>query len=297
MFETEHPGETMPKLIRSSMLATLLLAAPVVQAAPAMWEVSDGDSTIHLFGSVHILPEGTQWRTPLFDELLGQADTVVFETDLGPQAQAEIGVAGIVKGVFTDGTLLTDLISPQTENLLRRSAEAVGAPMGTLLAMRPWMAATTIEALAAQQAGLIGDGVELSLYPELDPAQLRFLESGEEQLDVLAGGVLEEQLAYLETTLDRLGETTKMADKLVGHWLGGTPERLAPIFEFDMGGYEDALLDRLLYARNRSWIEPLEAMLADNEQAMVIVGAAHLLGPDNVVQLLTEAGYTVERIQ
>jgi len=37
-------------------------AAEAKAAKPAMWQVSDRDTSIYLFGTVHLLPPGTQWR-------------------------------------------------------------------------------------------------------------------------------------------------------------------------------------------------------------------------------------------
>ena len=65
----------------------------------------------------------------------------------------------------------------------------------------------------------------------------------------------------------------------------------------EMGGFEDAFLERLIYQRNRNWIAPLESMLEQDEEALVIVGAAHLIGDGSVLDLLEEAGYRIERIQ
>ncbi|UXN73041.1 TraB/GumN family protein [Devosia sp. A8/3-2] len=55
----------------------LALAAPA-QAAPALWSISDDDSTIWLFGSFHLLPPDLDWRTDLFSETLEKADVVYF---------------------------------------------------------------------------------------------------------------------------------------------------------------------------------------------------------------------------
>lgn len=278
------------------VVATLGLAAPA-RAEPAMWEVRDADSSIWLFGSFHILPEGAAWRSELFDTILSEADKVVFEADVRPAAVARVGAEAFARGVYSDGTLLTDSLDDGQEAQLREKAATINLPMGSILAMRPWMATNTITVQALAAEGYAAEGVEFALQPTLDEGRLSFLETGDQQLDVLAGAPEEEQLAMLTSTLDELDGLPKLMDKMLASWVKGTPEALSALFLAEMGGFETAFLDRLIYARNQNWMAPLETMLAENQQNMVIVGAAHLIGDGSVLDLLEQAGYAVERVQ
>ena len=170
-------------------------------------------------------------------------------------------------------------------------------PVGTLLAMRPWMAANTISVAAMMSLGYDQPGVELQIAPQIEPERFMHLETGEEQLDVLAGAPDEEQIAMLEATLSELDALPKIMSKMVSHWQSGTAEQIAHLFQMEMGGFEEAFLDRLLYQRNRNWIAPLSELLADDLDALVIVGAAHLVGPGSVIELLEPRGYTATRLQ
>lgn len=277
-------------------LAALGLASPAL-AAPGLWEVRDDDSVLWIFGSFHILPEGLDWRTELFDTVLQDADKVVFEADVGPQAMAEVGGEAFARGIYVDGTLLTDVIGADLEAQLRDYAGEIGLQLGPILAMKPWLATNTISVAAMMAEGFSEQGVELQLQPELDMERMVFLETGEEQLDVLAGASEEEQVAMLQATMDEMPNLPKVVTKMLSHWSNGTTEVMADMFLMEMGGFETAFMDRLIYDRNRNWIPPLETMLAENENNLVIVGAAHLVGEDSVLDLLEKAGYAVERVQ
>ncbi len=50
------------------------------QARPALWAVSDADTTIYLFGTIHLLPDNYQWRTPKLDQAVGGSQQLVVET-------------------------------------------------------------------------------------------------------------------------------------------------------------------------------------------------------------------------
>ncbi|WP_137151717.1 TraB/GumN family protein [Devosia sp. FKR38] len=281
------------------LLTTLSLMALGVpaQAAPALWEIRDGDSAVQIFGSLHVMPADTDWRTPLFDETLAEADQVVFETDVRPMAMAEVSAKAFVRGIYVDGTQLTDVVDAPLADALRAQAEQVGVPFGPMLAMRPWMAANTLSAAAMVRLGLVEQGVEFVLEPEISAERLAFLETGDEQIEVLAGAPDDEQIALLQATVDEFDQLPKVLSKLLSHWLGGTPDKLGPLFLMEMGGFEGRYLERLLLARNRNWIPPIEQMLADNRNNLIIVGAGHLVGEGSVIELLEAAGYSVERIQ
>jgi len=277
-------------------LSALCLATPAV-AAPGLWEVRDDDSAIWIFGSFHILPAGLEWRTEQFDSILADADKIVFEADVRLAAMAEVGGEAFARGIYVDGTLLTDVIDEDLERQLRDFAGEIGMQLGPVLAMRPWMATNTISIAALAAEGYNEQGVEFELQPEIDDDRLVFLETGEQQLDVLAGAPEDEQVAMLKSTLDEMHTLPKVMDKMLGHWSAGTADMMADMFLMEMGGFETDFLDRLIYDRNRNWMAPLETMLAENEQNLVIVGAAHLVGDDSVLDLLEKAGYSVERIQ
>ena len=278
-------------------VAVLSLTTLPALAEPAMWEIRDDDSAIWLFGSFHILPEGAGWRTGLFDQILEDAASVVFEADVRPPAVARMGAEAFVRGVYVDGTVLTDALDDAAEARLREKAAAIELPMGSILAMRPWMATNTITVQALAMEGYGAQGVEFVLQPDLAEDRLGFLETGAQQLEVLAGAPEDEQIAMLTATLDQLDALPKLMDKMLGSWVAGAPEDLGELFLMEMSGFEEAFLDRLIYARNRNWVAPLETMLAENRENLVIVGAAHLIGDGSVLDLLEQAGYEVERIQ
>lgn len=277
-------------------VAALLFSAPVL-AAPALWEVRDHDSSIWVFGSFHILPAGTEWRTKLFDRIIDDADRVIFEADISAAATMEIGAKAFAMGIYVDGTLLTDVIDEGTEAMLRKHTSAIGVPVGSVLAMRPWLAANTISVAAMAAEGFGTQGVEYELQGQLAADKMGYLETGDEQLDVLAGAPEDEQVAMLVSILNEMDVLPKVIGKMLHNWTNGTPETLAGLFLSEMGGFEDAFMDRLIFARNRNWIAPLEAMLDANERTLVIVGAAHLIGEQSVLDLLERRGYSVTRIQ
>jgi len=52
-----------------------------------------------------------------------------------------------------------------------------------------------------------------------------------------------------------------------------------------------ALYKRLLTDRNRAWVPAVEKLLQGDRDAIVIVGAGHLVGKESVVELLARKGF------
>ena len=286
----------MTRLLRPLFCSALLLSAAPAWAAPALWKVSDADSTILLFGSVHILPGDFEWRTPHFDQALAKVDTVMFETDVSAAAQALIAAEAFARGVYTDGTLLTDLLDDAQEARLRQAAAEYDVPFGPLLAMRPWMAVSMISQAAMARAGFVGIGVEGQLLPELAHKKMQYFETGLFQLDLLTSSDDAEDAAEVVATLDDMATMPTQINTMLQHWVDGQSDGLLELLVEQMATDPD-MIDTIIYQRNVNWVAPIEDLLADNELTLIVVGAAHLLGERGVPALLEAKGYTVSRVE
>lgn len=281
-----------------TVLAIALGLTGIANAAPAIWKVSDADSSVWLFGSIHMLPPGIAWRTEVFDNLLDEADRIYFETDLSFDAQPQIIALTMERGFARDGRLLSHRIDSKLMSKVRSAAETYAVPVPTLLAMQPWMAANTISVAALSAAGYNpAEGVEAILVNEIQAERQGFLETAEQQIEAIAGGSEADQIQMLMATLSESDNLAGMVDSMVTAWADGTPDVVADIFFADLGAYGDAFEDRLITQRNRNWVEQIEAMLEANEKAVLVVGAGHLVGTHSVVKLLEEKGFLADRIQ
>jgi hypothetical protein len=79
---------------------------------------------------------------------------------------------------------------------------------------------------------------------------------------------------------------------LIRAWKGGELDRLETIVNSSFRDHPE-VYQRLLVDRNARWIPKIEALLAGDVPALVIVGTGHLVGADSVVAMLGAKGYTV----
>ena len=59
---------------------------------------------------------------------------------------------------------------------------------------------------------------------------------------------------------------------------------------------EPIIYERLLVERNRNWLPHIEALFSRSSPALVVVGAAHLVGPDGLLKMLQGKGYRIEQL-
>lgn len=276
-----------------SGLAAIALSSPAL-AEPALWKVSDADSEIYLFGSVHIFTRDMDWRTPEFDALLKSAEHVYFEVVLDVEAYSTITQISLTQGMFGNGETLADLLSSADYERVMAAAAQAGANARTLDRMRPWLAAMTLMNGVTPKATA---GVETLVDGEIEPERKRSLKTAAEQMGFFTDAPLDEQIDSLMATVEGIesGAITTL-EPLMDAWESGDTVALLTAMNAQITSRDRALYDRLIDDRNARWVAPLEALLADNDESLVIVGAAHLVGPNGVPALLEQRGYTVERV-
>lgn len=282
-------------------------AAPVPQTvaegrapAPALWKTGDADTTIYLFGTVHVLPPDLAWRSARVDAALAASQAVYFETDINPDAET---LQTLVRqfGNYPAGQTLRDRLTPEQRVALARAADELGAPMFILDTMKPWLAAMTLGEQLIRNAGYDPlSGVERTLGPiaRADGKDIRKLETIEQQLLAFADLPESAQIAYLMDGVNQIGEETQILAELVTAWAAGDIEALDRIMiDGDFGAMPE-VYDAVLVKRNAAWTAKLDA-LAKSEPGVffVAVGAGHLAGDDSVQIMLAAEGYEVTRIE
>jgi uncharacterized protein len=280
-------------------LALTLSASGVVYAAPAMWEVSDSDSKVTLFGSVHVLPSGTQWRTPAFDAALKAATLVYFETDIGPWGEFALTLKLLGSEIGAMGKHWTDQLTPEQMSKLKTAIGQADINFEAAEITPPWALAVQLQ-MAQMNPGKEKldpfKGVDPTLEWELPKERKAFFETPGQQYDFLASDPPELQIRKLFDEIDGASGDVPSLDSIVGAWVKGDVDAIAAT-NVPQSPDDVAETQKLLLDRNANWVPVIEKMLADNRQNLIVVGAAHLAGPGNVLDLLAKAGYTVTRVQ
>ena len=265
---------------------------------PAVWTLSDEDTTIRLIGTVHLLRPGLEWRSAAIDQALNEADTLVFEADVN-SAEAAREMMSFVssRALLTDGRTLTSLLDKAEKAELQKALDHLDYPLGAVQTFRPWYAAVNLSVLQMQKEGFDPTaGVEQVLEREAraEGKSFAYLETIEQQLGRFADLPDEEQVDFLISSIASVEEGTESLDLLVEEWEDGDVHGLGVMMSNpDMMGSED-VYEALLNARNEDWVPKIEAMLDAPGTVLVAVGAGHLAGKDSVIAKLRAKGYEVE---
>jgi hypothetical protein len=278
--------------------AALAAAQGPALSAPPMWRVSDDDSRVWLFGSMHALPEGTQWRSALFDEVFEEVDLYYYEALMDAHGQAEVQAAVMRLGLNPPGESLTGYLTEAEADLLRRLAAAYGLPVTNLEVMRPWLAGLTLSVGAMQTEGFsMTAGVELTLQPQTPDWDERYFETPGGQLRIFADLPHDVQVGTLITTLHQLVEMHGVFHTMFEAWHAGDLEALEAVLEALAMEEPSQVREALIVRRNEAWVEDITELMAGAQDALIVVGVGHLVGDDALPGLLEAKGYTVERVQ
>lgn len=269
--------------------------APIQGEGPALWVVKDADSTLYLFGSVHVLRPTTGWASPRVEAAFDSASDIWFEIS-NPDDQAAI-MPLIQQHGLSPETPLSSRLTPEENAELDAAAQAMGASAAQLQPMKPWLAALSLSVAPLIKAGYDPkSGVELVLKARAEAAgkPIHGFETIDKQIGILAGLPDDVQLVFLRETLKDYENAATKLDEMVEAWARGDVATLDRVTITEMKEASPALYHSVLVDRNTDWANQIQTMLEGSGTAFIAVGAAHLTGDDSVQAILQKRGVTVE---
>lgn len=278
------------------LAAALWAWAGLAAAQPPVWTIRDKDSTIVLFGSVHVLPPGLDWEPPALKQAVDHADDLWFEIPFDEAAQLATGRLAIQHGMLPDDQTLTALMTPAGRQRLERLAPKLGVSIASLERLQPWLAEVVISVSAFRQDGGEEDqGVERRLSAEAPAtAARRAFETPEQQIGFFADAPLNEQAASLEETLREIEEEPDDYKELVAAWMAGDVAGLDAKALQPMLKATPQLYQVLITQRNAAWLKIIKERLAGSGKTVMVVGIGHLVGPGGLPAQLRAQGIRVD---
>lgn len=271
-----------------------------------MWVIEDTDSTIYLFGTVHLLKPDQAWLTDSVRSALSGADEVWFEIPLqGDLAAMQAQFAPIfMRAAFSPDKPLSSRLNAREKELLAAAIAGTEHPQQLSMAverMKPWFAVVQLAQgplLASGYDSENGMDMVLSRLAHENGTPVRALETFEQQIGFIARGTDTEQLDALRTRLN-MSDATVRLETLVGEtaiqrWVDGDSELLSllmavwrerPYPQRTPISYEVMIRDR-----NANWAQQIADRLAGDGVTFIAVGAGHLVGPDSVRRILAARG-------
>src|SRR5262245_35390287 len=250
-------------------------------------------------GSVHLSDDEIHFD-PAVEAALAGAETLVLEVDPEELDPARMAKLTAETGFFADGRTLQSVLAPETFELLEERLELYQIPTETVLPMEPWLVGITLQMIELQRRGYDpGQGVDLALARSATGAgkTILGLETAEAQLATLDSLPFPTQELMLR---DALGEDVDGAgglDLLLDAWRKGDAARLeAEIFAGLGDPALDPFFEALYFERNQQMAHGIAELVDRGGPALVVVGAAHMVGARGIPALLAADGYSVRQV-
>jgi hypothetical protein len=299
----------LPRPLRTA-LSVLLLAAPLpacaqsatrtaapADADPALWVVRDADTTVYLFGTIHVLKPGMSWFDEAVRAAFDRADEVKLE--IVEPDPATMGALVQAKGMSATGPTLTETLPPKARPALAKYMAQVGLPQAGYDRMRPWLAASFLQVQSLVKVGYdpaSGPEAVLTRAAKEVGKPVSGLETVEQQIGFFAGLSPKAQVAMLDETLDEMPNLQKTMGRMVDEWAAGRTDLLAKELNDGLVRSPEAMAV-LLTNRNARWADWIKARMAQPGTVFIAVGAGHLAGRTSVQAELAKRGVRTARVK
>ncbi|MES2097384.1 MAG: TraB/GumN family protein [Pseudomonadota bacterium] len=265
-------------------------------ADPALWVVKDADTTIYLFGTVHVMKPGLSWFDEGVKAAFDASDELVLEMVQPDTATMQKIV--VSKAFSKDGPTLPEQLAPADRAAYLKALTDLGLPTAAFDRAKPWFAATNLSILPLLKLGYDpASGPETVLTTAANAAKkpIEGLETAEQQIGFLSTLPNATQVKFLTATIRDLPKTAQSMDDMVAAWSQGDPAKLGVIMNdgLDESPY---LASALLFDRNARWAQWIKTRLDKPGTVFIAVGAGHLAGKLSVIDQLQKLGLSATRV-
>ena len=293
-----HPSRSFVGRVAAVLALALIATAQAAQAKTFAWKATGKGGTIYLMGSIHMMSESFYPLNPALEAAFKDSDLLVEEVDMAEMLDPMAQMSMLTRGMLPSNQSLDKLLSPATLALVKKATGDMGGAGGPLMRFKPWMLAIALQGMELAKAGFNPAlGLDQHFYDEAQAAAMKAqgLETVEYQISRFDEMTMEQQDRMLAETLKELATETATVGKLGDAWKSGDVATIERIALADLKS-DPVMYQRLLVERNKNWLPKIEALFARRGRALVVVGAAHLVGPDGLIAMLKAKGYTVEQL-
>ena len=281
-----------PGITGSAVAQQAIEAAPPVTAAatlgarPALWAIKDQDTTIYLFGTIHLLKPEIRWFEGAVRDAFDRAEEVVLEVADKDDAGSQESI--LLRAMQPDGVTLSAKLDEDARTAYFAALEKHGVPAALFDRVKPWFAAFTLAVLPLQSMGYTPEsGADRAIHIAATKAGKRVigLETADEQIGFFESMPEELQLVMLNQTIAELPELQSTIETMISAWSMGDLEMLAAVMNETVEVSPE--IERILLTdRNARWVDWIAARLARPGTVFVAVGAGHLAGSGSLQEML-----------
>lgn len=263
-----------------------------------LWKIKSDKNSIYILGSIHFLKKENYPLDKAIEEAFESTKKLVMEIDLESATPEKAQKIMLEKGLYRDGTTLQQNVEKETYDLAEQRAKELGVDLRGMNPLKPWVVALTLTSLKLQKLGFDSNyGIDRYFADRAKTSgkTISGLETLEFQIGLMDQLSRKDQESLLRETLKELDLLDGSVDRIVQAWMKGDVNVMEDLLLAGMREYPE-VQQKLVVDRNRRWLPQIEKLIDQGESALVVVGAAHLVGKDGVIESLKARGYVVEQL-
>lgn len=264
----------------------------------SLWKISSNTDSIYILGSVHALKEDDYPLDTVIENVFDTSKKLYFEINLDTVDEKKLQQLTMAKGLYSGDQSLQKTLSKNTYEVTKKRLAGLGLNISQFEKFKPWFLAMTMTVLELQKLGFDANkGIDKYFYTKAKSfgKKVDGFETAEYQLSLLSdmsGNMEENFLLQSMAELDQMGAAMTL---ILDAWRSGDAKGLDSYLLKSLKEYPE-IMNSLLIVRNKNWLPKIESLMGKSEKAMIILGTAHLVGKDGVIELLRQKGYKVEQL-
>ena len=295
-------GNVLPLITVLTLLVTTALAGEktAVGQKSFLWKVKSLSATVYILGSVHVAKADIYPLAPVIEKSFAGSSVLALEADPAKAKDDDLLQTMMASASYPQGESLKGHLSAKTYSLAEKEVEKIGLPMESFERTRPWFLAMTIESLEFMRLGFDpANGIDVHFAAEAaGKKRIVELESFDYQIRMLNGFSDRDQELFLLFTLEDLTNLRESTDEMMRAWRSGDAKSMDVLLTRPINETPQLrpIMDKIYYRRNVEMSDKIGQFLLNRDTVFVVVGAAHLVGKEGIIEILRGKGYTVEQL-
>ncbi len=265
-----------------------------------LWKVRSNTATVYVLGSIHLAKPDIYPLPKKIEESFASAGILALEADPKQANDPNVLQQMLAAALYPAETTLKEHLSGETYDLASREMEKLGLPIESFARTKPWFLAMSIESLEFLRLGYDpAHGLDMHFAGEAaGKKRILELESFDYQITLMDSFSEREQELFLLYTLKDLAKVREGIEELMTAWRTGDSKKMEGLITRTLSESPEIepVFDKLFYRRNREMTAKISDLLKGRETVFVVVGAAHLVGKEGIIELLRGKGFRVEQM-
>ncbi len=257
-----------------------------------LWKISGNglQQPSYVYGTMHLIEKESFFVRKEIDSVFSLSDMIAFEVDMD-----DTSLLAKMQNWMTlpEGTSLQDLCTEEEFNKIRTF---VRDSMQSEIILYNYYKPFVLYEQMQMQTGKEIESFELYFLTKATEQSkpVTGLESVEAQLHLIDTFSYAEQISWILEQIDVTAGSDSLTERLLQAYIAEDLDAiLQSIYTQKVEPMVRDHIDLFVDARNKNWIPEIKKIITGNS-AFIAVGAGHLPGPNGLIRLLQQEGYTVE---